>query len=88
MKHTSGPWIKKGDWIHGSQESGAVTGICQVLSNCGVEETVRANANLIVSAPELLEALVALLKLHDGDDWDGDWPDEQARKAIAKATGQ
>ena len=44
-----------------------------------------ADRRLIAAAPELLEALEALLNLHDDGDYDGPDPAEQARAAIAKA---
>jgi hypothetical protein len=49
-----------------------------------------ANARLIASAPELLEALKALVKMHSNYfGIDGAWDEEfnKANKAIAKAEG-
>ena len=45
----------------------------------------RANARLIAAAPELLEALQFVMSAH-GEQLD--WAFEQARAAIAKATGE
>jgi hypothetical protein len=49
-----------------------------------------ANAHLIAAAPELLAALKALMDIRSKCfiPNDGDWWDEQARAAIAKAEGR
>jgi hypothetical protein len=92
-QHTSGPWLRKGDWIHGTPESGASQGIAQILGNCGCTKTTEANARLISAAPALLSALE--LAADELDQWIGnDYADEKthaaqnaARAAIAKARG-
>jgi hypothetical protein len=84
-QHTSGPWIRKGDWIHGMPGSGASQGIAQILGNCGCKKTVEANARLISAAPDMLDALQAVC------DACGDQDSlimMQARAALAKAKGQ
>ena len=48
-------------------------------------DTVRANANLIAAAPDLLAALQELLE-HEPEEMIGVW--YNARTAVAKATGK
>jgi hypothetical protein len=48
-----------------------------------------ANARLLASAPELLEALQAMVWLANDREWEDPSPEiTQARAAIAKATGE
>ena len=47
-----------------------------------------ANANLIAAAPELLEALENLLKVHEGEGGTQHNAADMARAAIAKAKGE
>ena len=51
-------------------------------------ETQEANARLIASAPDLLEALDNLLKVIDGEGGTKPNAREMARAAIAKAKGE
>lgn len=51
-------------------------------------DEMRANARLIAAAPELLEALVNLLKVHEGEGGTKYHAGDIARAAIAKATGE
>lgn len=59
-------------------------GVCRSHSHNGM----MANAHLIAAAPDLLEALEAMLDVADN----GDHPDyhlaEQSRKALGKAKGE
>lgn len=50
----------------------------------------QANANLIAAAPELLEALHAMLNKAYKQNWNDQYPDEveAAQNAISKALGQ
>lgn len=65
MKHTQGEWIESelssGRWEIGTPTN---TGIHQVAitARTGFEEEDEANAKLIASAPELLEALKGLVE--------------------------
>jgi hypothetical protein len=93
--HTPGPWrvegilthrVKPGHIIsHGLNEyrDGPEGYVCDTLG------TTYADALLIAAAPELLEACQTLATLLDTDDWftTGRLAVEQARAAIAKATG-
>ena len=93
MKHTPGPWInhgripQNGGLPHSSV--GAKTLLARVYSEAyGDIKQEAANARLIAAAPDLLEALNAMLT-HMGMDED-EWSKptfEQARAAIAKARG-
>jgi hypothetical protein len=65
--------------------SGAKPGYLAEVRDCGSGD-VQANARLIAAAPDLLEALLRVLRDVASDGLDG-WED-QARAAIAKATGE
>jgi len=90
-KHTAGPWfVQNVGWV--ASQLGLKT-ICS-LKAVGVEGQHHANARLIAAAPDLLEALQAVL--HDCPDLDmvesnepgrdaGPWL--MATNAIAKAIG-
>lgn len=102
-KHTPGPWQIHSDQapycctivgdIDGPLESGELvyTTVCDVADN----DYFEANARLISSAPDLLEALRdaidAVKVFHGPEAWDIYWehsPEcKRWRAAIAKATG-
>jgi len=92
MTHTQGPWsyIGNGDVVAKSEKyCGGEKDIASVFLTVNDED--EANARLIAAAPELLEALQAIVKsLVDQDD-EGMIEHAQqmidARVAIAKATG-
>ena len=78
--HTKGPWIADGAQIFTSD-----TNVAQANGYRIDRETVAANARLIAAAPELLEALKAMVEetcVNTVDDIH-----LQARAVIAKATG-
>jgi hypothetical protein len=86
-KHTPGPWsrnikpAKKYNTIY----AGRNTHVCYLAVTGLTDEEIEANCNLIMSAPELLAALKALVFC--GDDpsaevWDA------ADAAIARAEGE
>ena len=83
--HTPGPWESK-------QESAYVPAQVwadgrQLAEVYGEDRATRAaNARLIAAAPELLEALEALLIGHEEGATPSEWF-EQARAAIRKAKG-
>jgi hypothetical protein len=88
IKHTPGPWNQKtrpsswgmiDDGICGPDgEQVRVHGM--TLSS---SDEAKANANLIAAAPELLEALIAVVSIADRATVEFD----KAHAAIAKATG-
>jgi len=95
-KHTPGPWNPYFDETYGvlGPDKGRVA-ICMNLKGAhGLAgrrhgDEVAANARLIAAAPDLLAALNAMLT-HMGMDED-EWTKptfDQARAAIAKATGE
>jgi len=93
--HTPGPWIAcKGDaGQHINIECKRAGNDCQPIATLKGPDK-EANARLIASAPELLEALEGLLdQIENGMPFTGSKKDmerasvEQARAAIAKATG-
>ena len=106
-KHTPGPWKvdtqerSDGDAIAVFPSIGGVC-ICEVVARSGegrsnpiIQETAEANAALIASAPELLEALRAcdLFLTAHGQGWfnasnEGRNAWKMARAAIAKAEGK
>lgn len=77
MKHTPGPWKDDGHMnVIVETDGTSATQICCVYGRNGI-----ANACLIAAAPELLEALEAIVE-HFGD------PLKVALPAIAKARGR
>jgi len=112
-KHTPGPWIAH-PWRHGSNDprwrviqlgsSGGSPGLAVIHPRWNAPaDTAEANARLIAAAPELLAALIAMVKTHvnyaiDEREYDEErpnqWLDDQCEEvgkaavaAIAKATG-
>ncbi|WP_250512660.1 hypothetical protein [Caballeronia sp. INDeC2] len=87
-KHTRGPWTNHGRIAQPGLPHSAVaanTLLARVYSEAfGDSEQETANANLIAAAPELLEALQAVVSVADRATVEFD----MARAAIAKATGQ
>ena len=94
-KHTPGPWIL-GD--ENNQHAEILIG--DLVANidrqdryglhmaCSREEML-ANARLIISAPDLLEALESCLDVFINQGWDDDLiAAKKARAAIAKAKGE
>lgn len=87
-KHTPGPWfIDTSLHVYGSSEPRPLDGVPggTVIDNPHVcTAKTCADARLIAAAPELLEMLQKAVK------FGGLFPDlaEEARAAIAKATGQ
>jgi hypothetical protein len=90
MKHTPGPWRTNGSF---NVECNPET-LYLVRNNTGGSKAgeLRANANLIASAPDLLEALEMLIDMLDYngniDIVRDEGPIEDARIAIAKAKGK
>ena len=95
-KHTPGPWTaqpRKSNFIdvcHDQRDTkGAITlSLCKVQSRDSWIDESHANARLIAAAPELLEALQNLLKVHEGIGGTKYHAGDIARAAIAKATGE
>ena len=109
MKHTDGPWYVRQDrefynnheqpYCISTQPEGDDEGddfwICRCMDSWDKE--MKANANLIAAAPELLEACYSILNCEtaakygvqnaalSGLDWK--WHFDKVRKAIAKAEG-
>ena len=87
--HTPGPW----KW-DGHLEQAIITADSgeEVLWGCGCCDSPRllceADARLIAAAPELLEALENLLKVHEGEGGTQCHAGDIARAAIAKAKGE
>ncbi len=92
-KWTPGPWDKVVK-MEGFTAVGADTLIARVFSRAFRDtENEAANAALVAAAPELYDALVALLPLAEQYLWRApSHPDnakiEDARAAICKATGK
>lgn len=94
FKGTPGPWVhhiasgyqhSRGGYILGSHGK-----ICDVSGFDVGGEAAKENAKLITAAPELLEALQAMLNKAYKQNWNDQYPDEveAAQAAIAKALGQ
>ena len=80
-KHTPGPWQQNGSHIYGADPQRNIVAQIHYIGR-GYQEESAANESLILAAPDLLEALKAILAITDRDHcaW------AQARAAIAKAT--
>jgi len=90
-EHTQGPWaVTQSHYPSITEISGPSFGIKAVLWATDLtEEDYQkrlADLRLIAAAPDLLEALLRVLRDVASDGLDG-WED-QARAAIAKATGE
>ena len=93
-KYTKGPWnanfTRFSRWVVGfhitDPKHGSLRPICEAYDKTGAmnPDEIAANARLISAAPELLEALKWAV---DNPNDDAYWI-EQARAAIAKATGE
>jgi hypothetical protein len=88
-KHTPGPWeIQKADDAYCIASIGHL--VIMPVAGKVKHDNSEADARLIAAAPELLEALEAMLEAYDdgvGKDWERPyWL--KAHAAIAKATGQ
>lgn len=110
MTHTKGPWEYQSIGAHLTDNelwpefvvtNSCGTGIASVDGyHIGIDKEVEANACLIASAPDLLEALELVHKIiteasETGFNYkNGDWPDrlfnsqQKTFKAIAKAKGE
>lgn len=89
-KHTPGPWViyDAGIWPGIDGQTGTVIIFGIDGEEAGVKgdgrDDAMANARLIAAAPELLAALIKIVK-----DWDGEPEDvHEAALAITKATGE
>lgn len=92
-KFTKGPWlVEVGDDPCVRQES---TAIIVAVRHRTTKAQWRADAHLIAAAPELYEALAALLEEHNCDDGAADYDGTTteckscipAKSALAKASG-
>jgi len=97
-KHTPGPWFTKREGFSTVYVEARLRGsTIQEVAACGPTEAgaeqQEANARLIASAPELLEALILLeremVESGNAGSVDYGWKPaiEKTRAAIAKATG-
>jgi hypothetical protein len=90
MKYLRGPWK-----LHAEINVVDING--NFVASCGFNaknslEIAKANASLIASAPELLEALKNLISFHENSTFITDCPEKMAvnlsEQAIAKAEGE
>lgn len=87
-KHTAGPWTVEYDNSETLQWYNV--GPARVYHNYNnelEEETAQANARLIASAPELLEALEAMVDLWDKSFLYDAYDYNKAKQTIRKAKG-
>lgn len=82
-QHTPGPWHHDETW--GLIKAGKLDDCTDI---CALHSGIVANARLIAAAPELLEALQAMVRLHDSGDFGPVDPIDMAMAAIAKAKGE
>lgn len=87
-KHTPGPWVKNGINWYGSNGEKVVISNGPAYGSKIHFPSAEANTRLIAAAPELLEALETLAEHFEYYMGDNECrPLENARAAIAKATG-
>ena len=83
--YTKGPWkvVRNGFWNMGVQDSKGNWLTYKAGEDFMGERVVEANARLIAASPDLLEALIGVVRVADRE------TDEfiAARKAISKAQG-
>lgn len=84
MDFTPGPWEQDG--MRGT----TVRAGARVIASCDGGQSAPANARLIASAPDLLEALETVATAAAVDGWPAGWGlvAEHVVKAIAKAVSQ
>ena len=92
-EHTPGPWEQVADSIKSRKADCVVVRLPAQTDRVGDEspeqlERWNADARLIAAAPELLEALENLLKVHEGEGGTQYNAADIARSAIAKAKGE
>ena len=92
-KHTSGPWVKRGNSIMTSDIPENQKVVCTITRHREVANQMtegKANGHLVSAAPEMLEALEELVRLGTMDKQDSvaNLALMQAEKAIAKAKGE
>lgn len=88
-KHTPGPWVMIGGSIVTDWKYGEHLWVCSVYGALvRSKHEANANADLIATAPELLEALETIIDRGDVDSIFQKQTLAQARAAIAKARGQ
>ena len=92
-KHTPGPWMESSFevWspLNGKRFGKVVANLRRAEAP---DDEARANAHLIAAAPELLEALEAVLRFDRSESIPGEYKHDvtlapKVRAAIAKATG-
>ena len=92
-KHTPGPWEIEDHyhfsyrWISGPEHS-QFAQVVWCMEDEDRSPSCEANAYLIAAAPDLLEALQNLLKVHEGEGGTQNHAGDIARAAIAKAKGE
>jgi hypothetical protein len=88
-KHTPGPWSVDDPHQIWAESAGEYVAITRVEDWDTIpREQAEANARLIAAAPELLEALKAMLTNWEEAPAYGSDAAAKARAAIAKATGE
>lgn len=87
--HTPGPWMSQGTMVVAIENADTV--ICAANYVNKPMDVARANARLIGAAPDLLEAVMALLAAADHtlpEEWRRDRPVTLAKAAIMKSGAQ
>lgn len=84
--HTKGPWEFDGEYVWADSVKGYVAD--PNMEDVPNAEEREANGRLIAAAPEMLEALIAMVETGEFYDWDGrSEAQAKARAAIKAATG-
>lgn len=92
-KHTPGPWEIKRHYDScykniSAQKHTELARVVWCMEDEDRSPECEANAYLIAAAPDLLEALQNLLKVHEGEGGTEHHAGDMARAAIAKAKGE
>lgn len=87
-KHTPGPWLSRGksDSVHESSDTHPYG--CQIFRFADDQGPSDDDLNLILSAPDLLEALEHMLNVCPTIDSSGEEAREKALAIVARAKGE
>jgi len=87
MKHTPGPWSQYSDTLFYTINGSDNESVAEVRTMYRTKLEAMANARLIAAAPELLEALNAVIATAESVDLDRVKALALAKSVIAKVTG-
>lgn len=88
-KHTPGPWVLSPSYPYRTNDAHGQF-VADTSYTLRAEEEQEANAHLIAAAPDMLAALIEVVRWDEISGIDAEWPVvmETVRAAIAKAKGE